>query len=133
MNGHARNFGIVVWAGVLANSLVAATGIFTPGFLLSVLGLGTAMPDFWTRLAAWLLFLLSLYYIPAANRPFHSPINSWLAVAARWGGVVFVSSAVIFLDLSFRFLVFALFDLIFAIPETIFLALAFRSRGVDVK
>ena len=131
MNEYAKYFGRVVWIGVLANFVVAAFGIFAPGFLMSVLGLGTAVPDFWVRLTAWLLFLLSLFYIPAANAPFHSPVNSWLTVSARWGGVIFVSSVTFSLGLDLRFLVFAFFDLVFAVPELILLSLAYRTRSQE--
>ncbi len=123
----ARYFGATVLAGVAANAVVAAFGIFNPGYLLDVLELGRAEPDFWLRLTAWLLFLLSLFYIPAALDPYRSRYMSWLTVGCRWGGVVWVSSAVYSLDLDLNFAVFALFDLIFAIPESIFLLLALRS------
>ncbi|MBT5774778.1 MAG: hypothetical protein HOH95_10445 [Dehalococcoidia bacterium] len=125
-----RWFGWTVVAGVLANTAVAAVGIFNPGPLVELLDLEHPEPDFWLRLSAWLLFLLSLTYLAAAQDPYRSRYMSWLTVGCRWGGVTFVTSVVYALDLDKNYLAFALFDLVFAIPETLFLVLGFRAAAM---
>ena len=104
----------------------AIPGMIVPGAVLSFMGLGPEVTEFWVRLACWLLILLSLAYVPTAIDPYRSPAHSWLTVGARWGGVCFVSTTTLILGLNFRFLIFALGDLIFAVPELILLTLAFR-------
>ena len=128
-NGRSpKYFKFIVILGVVMNLGAAIPGIIVPGAVLSFLGLGPEITEFWVRLACWLLILLSFTYVPTAIDPYRSPAYSWLTVGARWGGVFFVSATTLILGLNPRFLIFALGDLIFAIPELIFLALAFRVR-----
>ena len=126
-NKWPRYFGIVVILGVAMNLAVGIPALFIPGTILSWIGLPLEVTEFWARLACWLLILLSLTYIPTAIDPFRSPAHSWITVAARWGGVFFVTAMVVTQDLNLRYLYFAVGDLMFAIPELIILMLAFKT------
>lgn len=128
-NKWSRYFRTVVLLGVAMNLVVGIPALFVPGTILSWIGLPPEVTEFWVRLACWLLILLSLTYIPAAIDPHRSPAHSWLTVAARWGGVFFVTATVVAQDLNLRYLYFALGDLIFAIPELIILTLVFKDTG----
>jgi hypothetical protein len=128
MNSCAIYWGLVVKLGVATNFLLCALGVFAPQVIFSLLQLEPATPDFWARMGSWLLFLLTLAYIPAANNPFMSPALSWLTIGARWGGFIFISTSVVLLDLSPGFLALALYDLLYAIPQLVLLLLALRAR-----
>ena len=128
-NNWARSFRIVVLTGVAMNLVVGIPALFFPGTILDWIGLPIEITEFWVRLACWLLILLSLTYIPTAIDPYRSPAHSFLTVAARWGGVFFVTIVVVTQDLSLGYLYFALGDLIFAIPESIILTMVFKDRS----
>ncbi len=128
MNTYARNFSLVVRVGVVGNLVISITGILVPGVIFSLLGLDDAVPDIWARLAAWLLLLLSLTYLPAADDPFMSPTLSILTVFARFGGFMFMALSVIILNLSTGYVLLGVYDLVFGIPEAILLHLAYRAR-----
>ena len=117
----ARAFGQVVRAGVAANLILSLIALFAPGFLLSTLGLDQAIPDIWLRFAAWLLILLSAFYLPPARDPYLSPVTSWLVVGARVAGVLFFVTSFVVLDLPATYLLFAGLDLVFAIPQGLLL------------
>jgi hypothetical protein len=132
-NKYARLFGVVVLIGVLVNLGAAIPGIIVPGVVLALIGLEPEVTEFWGRFAAWLLILLSSMYVPAALQPFRSPAHSWLTVASRWGGALFIFSTTLILGLNWCYLIFALLDLVFAVSELILLALAFRDEGRRTK
>lgn len=127
MNGYARAFQITVWGGILVNFALAITALVDPDWLLTTMGFEVADPNIWPRFAAWLLILLSLFYIPGANDPNRYRANAVLSVVARFAGAIFFTGAVV---LGFRalYLMFGLIDLVFAVPTAIFLALAIRRR-----
>jgi hypothetical protein len=133
MNSPARNFCTVVKVGVAANLTIGLVGLLAPGWLLRTLALDPATPDIWVRFAAWLLILLTLFYLPAARDPLQSPTASWLTVAARWAGVIFFVLAPAALGLSRRYLLFAGFDLLFAVPETLLLARLLRRKSLEIE
>ena len=129
MNPYARAFRITVWAGVIANFMVAAAMIFAPDWWLTLNGLGVAYPNIWPRFAGWLLMLLSLFYIPGANDLNRYRANAWLQVVSRFAGVLFFSAAVLFLRINPRFLLSGLFDFTFLVPSAYFLVRAIRTQG----
>jgi hypothetical protein len=127
-NGYAVWFGRVVWAGVVANLLLAVPGLLYPqGVLELVVGpyeQALYGPDalLWPRFAALLLILLSLFYVPAALNPFHYRANAWLAVLARFAGVFF------FLPQGERYALFGFYDLAFGFVQGVLLILAYRDE-----
>lgn len=77
-------FGIVVWLGVLANWAFAVWVIFfNPHQLLAFLQLGEQTSTIWLYNYSILLIILSCFYIPAAQDPFHYRANAWLLIVGR--------------------------------------------------
>ena len=126
MKRYERAFRITVWIGIVVNLSLCAAALVAPDWFLTLWGLDVAYPNLWPRFAAWLLILLSLFYIPGANDIHRYRANAVLQVVARFSGVVFFTGAVAILGFSRRFLLFALLDLAFAVPSGIFLWLALR-------
>ncbi|MGI9069759.1 MAG: cytochrome c [Bryobacteraceae bacterium] len=120
MNSYAKWFSRVVWLGILSNFALALPTLFMPDQMLALFSLPSASPTMWPSFAALLLILLSLFYIPAALRPVHYPLVSWLTVLARLAGVIF------FCIFNRDYMMFGLFDLVFLVPEGILLTLAIR-------
>lgn len=116
-------FSRVVWAGIAANVLVALVSIAAPTAVLAFLKLPPAEPLVWPRFAAFLLLLLSGFYIPAAMDPRRNLFNSIFTVVCRFGGVCFFSLV------GGGYIVFGLFDLTFGLPEAILLWLGLSSRS----
>ncbi|MFP3939394.1 MAG: hypothetical protein ACLF0P_03725 [Thermoanaerobaculia bacterium] len=95
-----------VWVGIVADWALGIPSIFWPEQVLGAVGLRPTGDPVWTSFAAMILILLSLFYIPGANRPYRYRANAHLAVWARPPGVVF------FLLLwPGRYLAFGLLDL----------------------
>jgi hypothetical protein len=113
----------VLWLGIGANLALALPTLVAPARMLAVVSLPPAVPLLWTRFAAWLLILLSAFYVPAALDADRFRTNAWLAVASRLAGVVF------FLTQSREYLTLGLFDGVFFVPEAILLTLAARRQG----
>ncbi|HEX5725320.1 MAG TPA: hypothetical protein VFX98_07625 [Longimicrobiaceae bacterium] len=129
MNKYARAFQITMWAGIVANIFVLGIpSLFAPDWMLRTAGLDIVYPDLYPRFAAWLLILLSLFYIPGANDINRYRANAILAVVSRFAGVIFFIGMVLFLKFSPRYLMNSLYDGIFGIPGAIFLVLAIRSQ-----
>ena len=124
----ARYFGKVVRVGVAVNLILAIPAVVAPALVLGLFELETGDRDIWARFAAWLLVLLSLFYLPAAKEPFRSLINSWLTVFARLGGVGFFLGAVFIVGESPRLLALASIDLVFGLAEGVLLWLALSER-----
>jgi hypothetical protein len=108
-------FSRVVWAGIVANLLVALVAISATTAVIGVLNLPPADPLVWPRFASFLLILLSIFYVPAARDPLGNRYSSIWTVACRFGGVVFFSIV------GGNYIVFGLFDLVFGLPEAILL------------
>jgi len=86
---YALWFKRAVWLGIIADWVLAIPVIFAPERILDLLGLRPTQDPVWTAFAALLVLLLSLFYIPGANRPDRYRFNAWLAVFARPPGVIF--------------------------------------------
>ncbi|MGA3047729.1 MAG: c-type cytochrome [Terracidiphilus sp.] len=120
MNRYAVWFSRVVWVGIVANCLMAIPTLVMPGPIMMLYALPLASPLMWPSFAALLLLLLSAFYVPAALHPLRYLSFSWLAVLARFAGVVF------FCIFNRDYIQFGLFDLTFFIPEVALLILAVR-------
>lgn len=78
-----------IWLGIVADWALGIPSIFWPERVLEAAGLRQTLDPVWTSFAAMILVLLSLFYIPGANRPYRYRANAWLAVFARPPGVIF--------------------------------------------
>ena len=105
----------VMWLGILANLALAIPTLLAPATMLRLTGLPLTDPLMWTRFAALLLVLLSLFYVPAAVDPDRYRATAWTAVASRFAGVFF------FLTQERQYLMLGLFDLVFFVPEAVLL------------
>jgi hypothetical protein len=112
----------VLWLGIAANLALALPTLVAPGRMLALVALPPAAPLLWPRFAAWLLILLSAFYVPAALDPDRFRTSAWLAVAARLAGVLF------FVTQPREYLMLGVFDAVFFVPEAILLWLARRPK-----
>jgi hypothetical protein len=120
-SGYLLWFRRVMWLGIVSNVIVALVSITQTPMVLEFLKLPPAEPLVWPRFAAFLLILLSGFYIPAALNPSGNIFASIFAVVCRFGGVIFFSIV------GGRYIVFGLFDFIFGLPQAILLGCAFAS------
>lgn len=108
-----RWFRRVVWLGIIANLGLGVPTLLAPARMLAMTGLPVTDPLMWTRFAALLLILLSVFYMPAAIDPVRYRMTAFMTVASRLAGVLF------FLTQPREYLMLGLFDLVFLIPEAI--------------
>lgn len=110
----------IIWLGIVANIVTAVISIAETPAVLDFLGLPPALPLVWPRFAAFLLILLSIFYIPAGLDPLSNRFAAIFAVICRFGGVIF------FLIIGGGYIVFGLFDFVFGLPQAILLFLGLR-------
>ncbi|WP_416140039.1 hypothetical protein ACM26W_06600 [Halomonas sp. HK25] len=121
MGNYAAGFRAMVLLGVVANLLFALPAVFAPNLVITLVGGNPVTEPVWPAFAAWLLILLSLFYLPAAFDPFHYRAIAMLTVLARFAGVVF------FTLLHPQFPLFALIDLFFGVTQGVLLLLLRRA------
>jgi hypothetical protein len=121
-SGHAAAnwFKTLMWIGIAANIIVAVISIIWTDAVLNFLNLDMASSRIWPRFAAFLLILLTIFYIPAALDPFVHRYAAAVSIMCRFAGVAF------FAIVGGRYIVFGLFDLIFGLPQAVLLAIAWR-------
>jgi hypothetical protein len=112
----------VLWLGIVANLALATPTLLVPERMLAFSSLPAATPLLWPRFAAWLLILLSAFYVPAAVDPTRYRTVAWLAVGSRLAGLLF------FLTQSADYRMLGAVDLVFLVPEGILLSLASRAE-----
>jgi hypothetical protein len=120
LNAPLAWFQRVLWLGIAANVALAVPTLLIPERMLALTSLPPAAPLMWPRFAAWLLILLSAFYVPAALDAIRFRTIAWLAVGSRLAGVAF------FLTQSADYRMLGAVDLAFFVPEVILLALATR-------
>jgi hypothetical protein len=118
-------FGRVVWLGILANFALAVPALFVPDRVIAMANLPPATPLLWPRFSAWLLMLLSLFYIPGAVDLYKYTVPAKLSVFSRLAGVAFF-----LLTQPAEYRLFGYFDFVFLVPEGILLAIALRQAPV---
>jgi hypothetical protein len=115
-------FGRVVWLGILANFALAIPALFVPERVIAMANLPPAMPLLWPRFAAWLLILLSLFYMPGAVDPYKYRVTAWLSIVSRLAGVFFF-----WVTQPPEYRLFGTFDFVFLLPEAILLPIALKA------
>ena len=116
-------FRTIMWLGIGANVACALISILWTEDVLNFLHLEMAHPLVWPRFAAFLLVLLSIFYVPAAIDPLAHCYSAVVAIICRFGGVAF------FTIVGGRYIFFGLFDLAFGLPQAILLLLAWKSSN----
>jgi hypothetical protein len=112
-----RWFGRVVWIGIVANLALAIPTVFAPERMMTLSGVPLATPTTWTQFSAFLLIILSTFYIPAAIDPDRYRVIAWLTVISRLAGTIFFT---LFQPAVYHR--FGYFDLVFLVPEALLLA-----------
>jgi hypothetical protein len=120
LNAPLAWFQRVLWLGIATNVALAVPTLLIPERMLVLTSLPPATPLMWPRFAAWLLMLLSAFYVPAALDAIRFRTIAWLAVGSRLAGVAF------FLTQSADYRMLGAVDLVFFVPEAVLLALATR-------
>ena len=128
MNTYIVWFKRVVWIGILANCTYAVCAFLIPEQLLTFLQLGLPDSTVWLFNYSVLLVLLSCFYIPAANDPFHYIVNSWLLVAARIIPATTFFIGVLTTYMPNGFITLGIGDLTIGVVEAILLTLAIKNQ-----
>lgn len=132
MNRYAVWFGRVVWMGIVVNMLFIVPLVFFPEWLFGLLRLEIVQPIIWARVAGMFLFIISVFYIPAAMDMDRYRANAWLSIfPSRTFGAVFFLGAVVIFDHPKGFLAGAITDILFAFGHLTFLLLAIRAEEGD--
>jgi hypothetical protein len=112
----------VVWLGIFANFALAIPALFVPERVIEMANLPPAMPLLWPRFAAWLLILLSLFYMPGGIDPYKYRVTAWLSIVSRLAGVFFF-----WVTQPPEYRLFGTFDFVFLVPEAILLPIALKA------
>jgi hypothetical protein len=127
MNIWAKWFGWVVWAGIVVNMFFVVFCFFFPESMCALLHLKQPDPIIWVRTSGMLLFIISIFYIPAALDPFRYRATAIMhIIPSRACGSSFFLYSVLLRGQEKGFLSIALVDLFFGLLSAIFLYLAFR-------
>lgn len=111
----------ILWAGIAANMLFVVGLLFATEFLLNLLSIQLDRV-IWAQFSGLLLFILSVYYIPAALDIDRYRANAWFhCIPSRFGGIIFFTIHVLFLGAETGFIAGAIHDAIFGIPVFIIL------------
>ena len=115
----------VVLFGVFVNVSLGLPTVFRPNFVLGLLGVPLTHEPLWANFAAFLLILMTLFYVPGALDSMRYRANAWLAIFARFITVLF------FVLTPYRndWLLFGMIDLTFFLPQVVLLTLAERARS----
>jgi hypothetical protein len=128
MNSAAKWFSRVVWVGIVVNMLFVIPCFFFPERMCELLGLTKPDPIIWVRTSGMLLFIISVFYIPAAVNPFRYRATAIMhIVPSRACGSSFFLYSVLFRGQEIGFLSIALVDLFFGVVSAVLLYLAFRT------
>jgi hypothetical protein len=128
MNSAAKWFSRVVWVGIVVNMLFVIPCFFFPERLCELLGLTKPDPIIWVRTSGMLLFIISVFYIPAAVNPFRYRATAIMhIVPSRACGSSFFLYSVLLRGQEIGFLSIALVDLFFGVVSAVLLYLAFRT------
>ena len=84
----------VLWLGIVANLGLAVPTLVVPERMLAIFSLPAATPLMWPRFAAWLLILLSAFYVPAALDPDALPDDGLAGGGRASGGRAVLPDAV---------------------------------------
>ena len=126
-NTAALWFSRVVWIGIIVNLFFVIPCFFFPEQMCDLLGLTKPNPIIWVRSSGMLLFIISVFYIPAAMNPFRYRATAVMhIIPSRACGSSFFLYSVLFRGQETGFLSIALVDLFFGVVSAVLLYFAFR-------
>ena len=133
-NPAAQWFGRVVIFGVIVNMFFVVACFFFPEQMCQLLGLRQPDPIIWVRTSGMLLFIISVFYIPAALNPYRYRATAIMhIIPSRACGSSFFLYSVLLRGQELGFLSIALVDLFFGVVSAIFLFFAFRTGEVELR
>jgi len=107
----ARRYFWVTWVGILLNMLFVFPLVLAPDWILKILNLYLE-PTLWARISGMLLFIISIFYIPAAANLKRYRANAWIAILpSRVFGSTFFFLAVFVFGFPLGYLPIAFVDL----------------------
>jgi hypothetical protein len=118
-----RWFRRVTWVAVAANLVAALMLLAAPATVIAIAGLPTAASEWWPRLAALQMVVLSSFYMPAGIDVDRYRAVAWLVVASHLAGALFF-----LLEPAYR--LFGYYDLAFGVPLAVLLLLAVRGERI---
>jgi len=105
----------IIWTGIIVNMLFVFPLFFAPEFILNIFHLKLDRV-IWAQAAGMLLFIISIYYIPAALDIDRYRANAWYhCIPSRACGSTFFAINVLFLGAEPGFLSIAIVDAIFGL------------------
>lgn len=106
-------FKLIVWIGILVNLVFVIGLCFFPVPLLELLSVRLDQP-IWARAAGMLLFIISVFYIPATWDLDRYRANAWFhCFPSRTFGATFFTVAVLFFGFELGYLSIAIVDAVF--------------------
>lgn len=131
MNSYTKWFSIVVWIGILVNTLFWVPALFSPSSISQMLDMPPNLYNVWLRDAGMLLLALSLFNVAVARAPHKYQLFAWLVVVARVMGAAMWLEIWLFDVLDSApapevFMTFFIGDFSFAIIKGVLLYLGLR-------
>jgi hypothetical protein len=115
MSRYAFWYSRLVWIGIVLNMLFVIPLALHPGWFLRLLKIPLDQL-IWGQTAAMTLFIITVFYMPAASDPTRYRVVAWMHVfPARICGGTFFLVAVLFFGQPLGFLSIALVDLFFGL------------------
>ena len=115
MSRYAFWYSRLVWIGIVVNMLFVIPLALHPGWFLRLLKIPLDQL-IWGQTAAMTLFIITVFYMPAASDPTRYRVVAWMhAFPARTCGGTFFLIAVLFFGQPLGFLSIALVDLFFGL------------------
>ena len=115
MSRYAFWYSRLVWIGIVVNMLFVIPLALHPGWFLRLLKIPLDQL-IWGQTAAMTLFIITVFYMPAASDPTRYRVVAWMhAFPARICGGTFFLIAVLFFGQPLGFLSIALVDLFFGL------------------
>ena len=111
----------VAWFGIFLNMLFVIPCFFFPAWILGLLDLEFE-PMIWAQAAGMLLFIISVFYIPAILDLKKYRANAWIAIIpSRMCGFSFFFISVFFLGAPVGFIPISMVDLLILCPQALIL------------
>jgi hypothetical protein len=125
-NAWAKWFRIALWLGILQDFATGVPAVLWPNAALRILGQTHSSDPVYVSLAAMILLMLGVMYIPAAIDPYKYPAVAWFSVLARPPGIIFFG----FLY-PHQYPAFAIVDGVFTALQLPLLLLTFYAPAAD--
>jgi hypothetical protein len=104
-------YAILIWIGIVLNILMIVPLFFFPEQTLAFFGIPYFPETIWPRMAAMLLTIISVFYIPTTIDFARYRLYAWLAVfPSRTFGATFFATAVFLFHQPPGFLIMTLID-----------------------